>query len=153
MQTSTPPKRPTIRDLRVDEMHGMLRGHRVGRIAYVWHDHVDVQPIHYVFDGGAIFARTSAGSKLLALRHSPWVAFEVDEVRDTYDWRSVVAHGTVYVMRRGGSAMERTSYRRAVELLRDIEPHTLTVADPVAWRDVLLRISVDRLTGREARSG
>lgn len=153
MQTSTPPKRPTIRDLRVDEMHGMLRGHRVGRIAYVWHDHVDVQPIHYVFDGGAIFARTSAGSKLLALRHSPWVAFEVDDVRDTYDWRSVVVHGTVYAVRARGTAAQRAVYRRAVDLLRAIEPDALTAEDPVRGRDVVLRLDVDRMTGRMAAVG
>jgi hypothetical protein len=146
-----PTPAPTIRELTVPEMHALLRAERVGRVAFEWREHVDVQPIHYVFDGEAIYARTSPGSKLTALRHSPWVAFEVDDVRDTYEWRSVVAHGTAYVLRGGGTAAQRETYRRAVELLRAIEPDALTADDPVRHRDVLLRIAVDRLTGRAAR--
>lgn len=147
MQT-TPP--PTIRELTADESKAMLGAHHVGRIAYSWHDHVDVEPIHYVYEDATIYARTSVGAKLLTLRHSPWVAFEVDEIRGPYDWRSVVAHGTVYVLHADGAPANRTAYDHALALLRGREPAALTADDPVPWRTVLFQISVDRLTGREA---
>ena len=154
MVTAKSARRPTFRELTVPEMHALLREQRVGRIAYAWREHVDVQPIHFVFDGEALYARTSPGTKLLALRHSPWVAFEVDDVRDTYEWRSVVVHGTVYALRAsGGTATQRESHRRAVSLLRAIEPDALTAADPVRGRDVVLRLDVDRMTGRTAAVG
>lgn len=143
---------PTIRELGPEEADALLRAHRVGRIAYAWHDRVDIEPIHYVYEDGRIYARTSEGAKLLTLRHSPWVAFEVDEVRGLYDWRSVVAHGTVYPLHADGTPTERATYARAVELLRALEPATLGAGDPVPWRTVVFEIAVDRMSGREARS-
>jgi hypothetical protein len=144
---------PVFRELTADETEALLRAHSVGRIAYSWRDHVDVEPIHYVYEDGTIYARTSAGAKLLSLHHNPWVAFEVDEVRGPYDWRSVVAHGTVYAVHPGGTATERQTYARALDLLRRIEPAALTAGDPVPWRTVLFRIGVDHATGRAAESG
>ena len=153
MQTAKSTRRPSFRELTPREMRGLLGEQRVGRLAFVWRDHVDVQPIHYAFDGEAIYLRTALGSKLIALRHSPWVAFEVDDVRDTYDWRSVVVHGTVYALRARGTAAHRALYRHAVDLLRVIEPDALTADDPVRARDVVLRLDVDRMTGRTAAVG
>jgi len=146
--TTTMP--PTFRELSPDEARALLRAHHVGRIAYTWHGQVDIEPIHYVYDEGAIYLRTSVGAKLLTLRHSPWVAFEVDEVHGRYAWRSVVAHGTVYELRPDGTPADRRAYERALELLREQDPHALTPADPVPWRTVLVQLSVDNLRGREA---
>ena len=150
MQTST---RVEIRALTREEAAELLRAHRVGRLAYSWRDHVDVVPIAYVYDGGAIYARTSEGAKTRTLRHSPWVAFEVDEVRGAYDWRSAVAHGTVHVLRPNGTAADRRAHERAVALLRGAEPAALADDDPLPSRSIVLQISVDQLTGREATSG
>jgi hypothetical protein len=144
---------PRFGELSAEESATLLREHTVGRIAYSWRDHVDIEPIHYVYDGHAIFGRTSAGAKLLTLRHSPWVAFEVDEVRGAYDWRSVVAHGTVYVLRPDGSPTDRRLYQRALALLRTVEPAALTDDDPAPWRHVLFQLGVDRLSGRESWGG
>jgi uncharacterized protein len=150
MRTST---RVEIRTLTPDEAAELLRAHRVGRIAYSWRDHVDIVPIAYVYDGHAILARTSEGAKMRTLRHSPWVAFEVDEVDGPYDWRSVVAHGTAHVLQPNGTAADRRAYDRALELLRAREPAALTDDDPVPSRAVVLQISVDRLSGRAATRG
>ena len=150
MQTAKSARRASFRELTPREMRALLGEQRVGRLAFAWRDHVDVQPIHYAFDGEAIYLRTAPGAKLAALRHSPWVAFEVDEVRDTYDWRSVVVHGTVYALRARGTAAQRALFRRALDLLRTIEPDALTADDPVRGRDVVLRLDIDRMTGRTA---
>jgi uncharacterized protein len=151
MDTTTTP--PSIVELSPRETEALLRAHHVGRIAYSWRDRVDVEPIHYVYDDGAIYARTSPGTKLLTLRHSPWVAFEVDEVHGLYEWRSAVVHGTVYVLPPDGTPAERETFARALALLRALEPAVLTDADPVPWRNVLFRISVGQLSGRRATAG
>ena len=147
MTTTTP---PTIRELSPDEARALLREQHVGRIAYAWRGQVDIEPIHYVFDEDAIYARTSVGAKLLTLRHSPWVAFEVDDVRGRHEWRSVVAHGTVYELRPDGTPADRRAYAHALDLLRTCDPAALTPDDPAPWRTVLFQVSVDRLHGREA---
>jgi hypothetical protein len=140
-----------IRELDADEARALLRRHRVGRLAYAWRDRVDIEPIHYVADvAGTIHARTSVGAKLLTLRHHPWVAFEVDEVRGLHEWRSVVAHGTVYELRADGTPHERAAYERALALLRTADPAALTPEDPTPWRTVLFRIAVHELRGRAA---
>ena len=150
MRTPTPP----IRELSPDEVRAFLRTHGVGRIAYAWRGQVDIEPIHYVYDPAedALYARTSPGSKLLTLRHNPWVAFEVDEIHGRYAWRSVVAHGTVYELPATGAPADRDARVRALALLRTHDPTVLTPDDPAPSRTVLFRISLDQLHGRESTS-
>jgi nitroimidazol reductase NimA-like FMN-containing flavoprotein (pyridoxamine 5'-phosphate oxidase superfamily) len=150
MQTATI---TTFRDLTTDEAEALLRAHHVGRIAYSWRDHVDIEPIHYVYADGSIYVRTSGGAKLMTLRHSPWLAFEVDECEGLYDWQSVVAHGTAYALRADGPPLEQEAFERGLALLRTLEPAALTADDPVPWRNVVLRIHVERLRGRAAMNG
>jgi nitroimidazol reductase NimA-like FMN-containing flavoprotein (pyridoxamine 5'-phosphate oxidase superfamily) len=124
----------------------------VGRIAFAFRDRVDIEPIHYVYHEGWIYMRTGPGSKLSKLAHSPWVAFEVDEVDGVFDWRSVVVHGTVHAMTPGGTDAHRRDYERAVGLLRKLVPETFTSADPVPFRTVVLRLNTDEAAGRAASS-
>ena len=49
---------PTFRTLEADESRTLLARHRVGRIAYALHDRVDIEPVHYVYDGDWLFGRT-----------------------------------------------------------------------------------------------
>ena len=143
---------PTFRELSATEMHELLARNYVGRIAYSFHDRVDIEPISYVFADGAFYMRTEPGSKLATLAHAPWAAFEVDEVRGPFDWRSVVAHGTVYVLEDVGSPEARATYQAAVARLREIMPEALGPDDPVPNRNVVMKLYPADLTGREARS-
>lgn len=127
----------------------MLARHHVGRIAYSFHDRVDIEPIHYVVDGNWIYGRTSIGTKVATLAHHPWCAFEVDEVRDTFDWESVVAKGTFHLL--DPQAGSPDAYGRAVALLRQLVPGTLGADDPAPHRIVLFGIHIDEITGRAAR--
>ena len=55
----------------------------VGRLAFTFHDRVDIEPISHVYSEGWVYARTSPGTKLTTVKHHPWVAFEVDEVQQS----------------------------------------------------------------------
>jgi nitroimidazol reductase NimA-like FMN-containing flavoprotein (pyridoxamine 5'-phosphate oxidase superfamily) len=144
---------PIFRDLSPEECESLLAVNHVGRLAFSFKDRTDIEPIHYAFDNGWIFGRTAEGSKLNTIGHHPYVAFEVDEVRSMFDWRSVVAHGTVYILNPDSGATEAAEYARAVELLRKFMPKTLKPDDPVPFRTVMFGIHVDELSGREARQG
>lgn len=144
---------PHFRALDRAEIDAVLRRNRVGRIAYTLHDRVDVQPIHYAYDGEWIYGRTSPGQKLTTIAHNRWVAFEVDEVAGTFDWRSVVTHGAFYVMDPDGPPRDREAWTHALELLRTLLPETMADADPAAFRTTLFRIRVDEVTGRAATPG
>jgi nitroimidazol reductase NimA-like FMN-containing flavoprotein (pyridoxamine 5'-phosphate oxidase superfamily) len=141
----------TFSELEHREANQLLARNHVGRLAYTFHDRVDIEPISYVFADGAIFMRTSAGSKVSMLAHSPWVAFEVDEVTSPLDWQSVVVHGTVYALYERGSSLERRSYEDGVAHLRQLVPEAFTERDPTPHRTVVLKLHIAAITGRTAR--
>ena len=144
---------PRIRVLTATECERLLARNTVGRIAFTFHDRVDIQPIHYVHEAGWLYGRTSEGAKLATLAHNQWMAFEVDEVRGTFDWASVVVHGSFHRIDPDGSPSEQAAAVHAVELLRAIVPETFEADDPVAFRSVLFRIYVGTISGRVATPG
>ena len=127
----------------------MTRNH-VGRIAFSYHDHVDIEPIHYVYADGWIYGRTASGSKLRTLAHNRWLAFETDEVEATFVWRSVVIKGALYLL---DATSPNGGYDMAVAKIRELSPSALTPADPTPARNVVFRIHVDQMTGRMAGLG
>lgn len=146
------PDRPVFRELDRDQCDAILERNHVGRIAFSFHDRVDIQPIHYVRDDTWLYMRTDPGDKITTFAHNRWVAFEVDEIDGVFDWRSVVVRGGVYLLDRYGPASEREARERAVALLQSVFPRTLEPGDPAPFRDIVLRIYIDEMTGREARS-
>ena len=143
---------PRIVTMRSADCLALLERHTVGRMAYTFHNRVDITPIHYVYSDGWLFARTSDGGKMTTLRHAPWVAFEVDEVDGVFDWRSVVVHGTAYRMARDGAPAEGKLWSKGMTLLKRIVPETGTAGDPVPFRTVVFGIHVDSISGRSCSS-
>jgi nitroimidazol reductase NimA-like FMN-containing flavoprotein (pyridoxamine 5'-phosphate oxidase superfamily) len=130
----------------------VLTRNHVGRLAYRIGETVDIQPVGYVANGSWIFLRSGHGAKLEALAHNPYVAFEVDEVEGPFDWRSVVAHGTIYLLPPDGAPIEQREFQRALKALRGIMPETLTTRDPVPERQTVYGLHIDRMDGRMAQS-
>jgi nitroimidazol reductase NimA-like FMN-containing flavoprotein (pyridoxamine 5'-phosphate oxidase superfamily) len=137
-----------FRVLDATEIWAILARNSVGRLAYTFHDRVDIAPVHYVYDNGWLYGRTSQGEKLVTLAHHRWVAFEVDEVDGPYDWRSVVVHGGLYTL-----SEDDEHWAHALEAIRRLAPEALTDSDPAPFRTVLFRIAVQESSGREGRSG
>ena len=153
MSDTSNDRAPEFRSLSPEECYALLARNHVGRIAFAFHDHVDIQPIHYVFANGSLVGRTSEGAKLVTLEHNRWLAFEVDEVRGLFDWQSVVVQGTFRRLDGHGAAAEREGAARAIEALQTLLPETHTEGDPVAFRTVLFEIQIREMTGRAAATG
>jgi uncharacterized protein len=144
---------PRFHHMSREEALGILARHHVGRLAFTFHDRVDIQPIHYVYEDGFVYGRTSEGAKLDTIGHNRWVALETDEVHAVFDWKSVVVHGTFYRLElEGGTVEESRLAQHAIALLGAVIPATLRPGDPVDFRTVLFRIAVDEISGREAHS-
>lgn len=143
----------TIRELNGHEMRLLLTRNHVGRLAFSFHDRVDIRPIHYVYSDDWLFGRTSPSEKLVTLGHNQWVAFEVDEVRGPYDWQSVVAHGSFYRLAEDGTPHDREMRPEALKLFREFLPETLRDNDPLPFRTEIFGIAIDNLSGRAASSG
>ena len=128
----------------------MLLRNNVGRLAFSFHDRVDIQPIHYVYERGWLYGRTSEGDKIASLTHNQWIAFEVDEVEDVFEWRSIVIHGSFWILHPAGSPRAEELWKKATELMSRIVPGALTEHDPVGFRHTLFRIAVSDVRGRAA---
>jgi nitroimidazol reductase NimA-like FMN-containing flavoprotein (pyridoxamine 5'-phosphate oxidase superfamily) len=129
----------------------LLRANAIGRIAYSLHDRVEVQPIFYVSDGRWLYVRTSPGFKVSVLEHNRWLALQTDQVESMFSWRSVLVHGTAYVLSPDATPDLARRYNRAVRKIRELLPATLSTDDPIAFRSVFLGIHVDSITGCQAR--
>lgn len=136
-----------------NESRDLLDRNHIGRLCFVNQGGPDVRPVHFVLDDDWIFLRSDYGTKLEALAHHPYVAFEVDEIRDAFDWDSVVARGTVYVLTGAVSPVDRRAYRRALGAIRARAPAALTRDDPTPARQIIYGIHIDSVTGRSARPG
>lgn len=139
---------PQFHELTTDAARALLMRLHVGRLAFTLHDRVDIEPINYVSDGSWVFGRTGGGTKLSRLLHNPWCALEADEVRDPFDWSSVVVKGTFYLLDPEQGSPD--TYRRGVTLLRELIPGTFTADDPTPQRDILFGIFVREIAGRSA---
>jgi nitroimidazol reductase NimA-like FMN-containing flavoprotein (pyridoxamine 5'-phosphate oxidase superfamily) len=128
----------------------MLLRNKVGRLAFSFHDRVDIQPIHYVYERGWLYGRTSEGDKIASLTHNQWIAFEVDEIEDVFEWRSIVIHGSLWILHPSGSLRAEEVWKKASELVSRIVPGALTERDPVSFRQTLFRIAVSDVRGRAA---
>jgi nitroimidazol reductase NimA-like FMN-containing flavoprotein (pyridoxamine 5'-phosphate oxidase superfamily) len=145
------PRAPRITSLSAAACKSILARNHVGRLAYSFKDNVDIVPIHYVYHDGWLYGRTSTSDKLTTLRHHQWVAFEVDEIEDLFEWRSVVVRGGLYQL--SDDLAQPEVREHATDVLRKLLPSTFTADDPVPFRTELFRIHVDSMTGRRATLG
>lgn len=133
-------------------VNALLARSRLGRMAYVDGRLVDIRPLAYVRDGGWIFGRMALGTKVEALLHHPWVAFQVDEIRSPWDWESVVIRGPVHFLdEEAGEEARRLRARALAALEREI-PGFGTEADPGAFRTLLFGILPQETRGMRGRS-
>lgn len=144
---------PVFRALTQHECIALLARNVVGRLAFVRDGRPDVRPLHYRYEAGWIYGRTSAGSALGALAGKPWVAFEVDEVAGAFDWASVVVRGTFHPLDPAARDGDLGPAVHATSRMRTIVPATLDAGDPAPHRTVLFRISIGEMTGRRAEPG
>lgn len=145
---------PVFRHLDRSECEAILARNHVGRIAYARANHVEIEPVHYVYSDGWIYGRTSEGRKIEMTGYTWWpVAFEVDEIEEMFRWRSVVVHGGFFAMPRREGGWDVEEWKTGVELLRTLIPETFAEGDPVGFRTIVFRIAVQEISGRDAAPG
>lgn len=76
------------------DIDNILHNNLVGRLGCTDGSTVYVVPMNYVYNGKYILAHSTEGKKITYMRSHPDVCFEVDEVEDIMNWRSVIVWGT-----------------------------------------------------------
>ena len=85
-----------MRDLTADETKEVLRAQETGRLGVYDPEHhrVYIVPISYVYSDGVLYFHSAPGVKLELLHaQADSVCFQVDDIADIGDWKSVIAWG------------------------------------------------------------
>ncbi|OEK00993.1 hypothetical protein BFP97_05475 [Roseivirga sp. 4D4] len=88
------------------QIDSLLRSELVGRLACSADGRPYVVPVVYAYDGDYIYSHTREGKKIQMLRENPQVCFEIDQVDDLANWRSVLLNGEFQELDDNGKASE-----------------------------------------------
>ncbi len=128
------------------ESYALLRDARLARLGCIADGEPYVVPVNYVFDGECALLHSLPGRKLTALRQSPRVCLLVDQIRDQFHWRSVLAFGTYEEITNGAERARVMNH--LLSLFPELTPvETLIAEDAAAPAPIIFRIRVDRVTG------
>ncbi len=130
--------------LRKEDSLAILRECNLGRLGCVAGGGPYVVPVNYLFDGRDIYIHSLPGRKIDALRANPRACLQVDEIKDEYHWRSVIAYGT-YEELSDEKAREET-LARLFDRLPNLTPVESRLAKGLK-ETIVFRIKVDEVTG------
>jgi nitroimidazol reductase NimA-like FMN-containing flavoprotein (pyridoxamine 5'-phosphate oxidase superfamily) len=122
----------------------ILREGTLGRLGCIAADWPYVVPVNYLFDGRDIYIHTLPGKKLDALRDNPRVCLQVDDIKDSYNWRSVIAYWTFEEV-----SNEETRENVLTKLYSRL-PHMTPVESRLVKGSkgaIVFRIKVEEITG------
>ena len=122
----------------------ILREGTLGRLGCIAADWPYVVPVNYFFDGRDIYIHTLPGKKLDALRANSRVCLQVDDIKDSYNWRSVIVYGTFEEV-----SNEETRENVLTKLYSRL-PHMTPVESRLvegAKETIVFRIKVEEVTG------
>ena len=120
-----------LEEVETDECYILIRGRSLGRVGVKLAEELAILPVYYaVLDRDIVF-RTDPGTKLTAAVLNERVAFEVDNAVPAW---SVLLSGYAHEIRE--SAEQATARAR------------LGIDWPAGEREYLVRIAVDRVSGR-----
>ncbi len=80
----------TLDDAQIEQV---LRSGTLGRLGMHAEGRTYVVPVTYVYDGDAIYGHTAEGMKVRMMRANPAVCFEVEDIDDMANWRTVIVWG------------------------------------------------------------
>jgi uncharacterized protein len=122
----------------------ILRDGSLGRLGCIAAGWPYVVPVNYYFDGKDIYSHSLPGKKIAALRANPRVCLQVDEIKDSYNWRSVIAYGTFE------EVTAEDVRENVLTKLYSRLPHMTPVESKLVGglkETVVFRIKVDEITG------
>ena len=82
-----------ISEIGYRESRELLLNQNIGRLGCCSENMPYVIPVNYFFDGEDIYVHSMPGRKIQILRANPRVCLQVDEIKDTFNWLSVIAFG------------------------------------------------------------
>ena len=135
-----------IKPLNQDQLRELLRKERLGRLGCIVDGGPYVVPVNYVFDGECAYLHSLPGSKIHAMRASPRVCLQVDEIDDELNWKSVLAFGVYEEITNPKERAEALNHLLA-RFSRLTPVESFIAGDASAPAPIVFRIRINRLTG------
>jgi len=139
-----------VEDMSPAEMHALLQRENFGHLGCARDGRPYVVPMHFAYDGKELYFFTTQGMKTQYIDANPQVCLQVEEVKDTTHWRSVMVIG------RATEITGTEEMQRAMKLITERNP-ALTPAISATQLDsigravdiALYRISPELIDGRQ----
>jgi nitroimidazol reductase NimA-like FMN-containing flavoprotein (pyridoxamine 5'-phosphate oxidase superfamily) len=82
-----------LKQMSPDEAREVIQQGKIGRLGCVIESGPYVVPVGYYLLDDSIYSHSLMGKKIYALRADPRACLQVDEIIDSYHWRSAIAFG------------------------------------------------------------
>jgi nitroimidazol reductase NimA-like FMN-containing flavoprotein (pyridoxamine 5'-phosphate oxidase superfamily) len=138
-----------------DQVKEVLSTNIIGRIGCHAEGITYVVPISYVYVDGVVYCHTGEGLKVDMMRKNPDVCFEVDELTNMANWRSVIGWGKfeeITTEQERNVALQHL-LQRVLPVVSSETTH-LTKSWPFVpdnlndIKGIVIRITLDKVTGR-----
>jgi nitroimidazol reductase NimA-like FMN-containing flavoprotein (pyridoxamine 5'-phosphate oxidase superfamily) len=146
-------------ELSQQQIDDVLHSQAVGRIGCYAEEGIYVVPVTYAYQDGCIYAHSSEGKKIRMMRENNQVCFEVEDIDNMANWRSVIIWGTYEELtedRQREEAMQILMNRiSTLTVSETVRPHRQTMSrdiDEKEFKNVVYRIRIQRRTGRFEKS-
>jgi nitroimidazol reductase NimA-like FMN-containing flavoprotein (pyridoxamine 5'-phosphate oxidase superfamily) len=146
--------------LNEEEIEEVLANNVLGRLGCSDGEKLYVIPITYLYHNKHIICHSTEGLKIRMMRKNPSVCFEVDEMKNFTNWKSVIAWGEYQELtseRRRYEAMklfvDRMMHLKISDtaVLPELTPERVHPQSPGMIRPVVFRIILTEKTGRFER--
>lgn len=81
-------------DLSKREIIDFIEKQSIGRLGCHAENETYIVPINYISRENIIYAHSGPGKKIDMMRKNPNVCFQIDDIKDTFRWKSVIVWGT-----------------------------------------------------------
>ena len=137
------------------QIEKLIAGNVIGRLGCHADGKTYVVPISYAYDGQFIYVRTFEGLKVSMMRKNPNVCFQIDEMENMANWKSVVAWGTYEELKNEKERNEGLE-KLISRMLPGISSETVKLSpqwpfptnDFSKIRGIIFRIRITEKTGR-----
>lgn len=142
-----------------EQIEEVLHEQIVGRIGCHFDGVTYVLPISYAYDGDYIYCLTKEGMKMKLMRQNSRVCFQVDDLQNMANWKSVIAWGDFEELKNGAARKEAVQQlmKRALPIISSetthIGPYWPFFPDnPDEIKGIVFRIRLEAKTGRFEKS-
>ena len=137
------------------QIEEVLKTQILGRLGCCYNGETYIVPISYAYDGTFIYCHTHEGKKAEMLRKNPKVCFEVDELKDMSNWKSVITQGIFEEIkgRKERNAAMQTLLNRYLPIMSSITTHLgehwpFHPDDITDIKGIVFRIAIKEKSGR-----